>query len=354
MRGFLADRGASLAPRYSILHYEDLPSRRVLPRGTYIFSALDQLRPAGLELVADLHDQLLAAAPETRVLNHPRKTLLRLDLLVALHRAGLNRHRAVPAEGELSGLSFPVFVREEHGHTGTLSELLHSPKELADALAVNMARGHRLRDMLVVEFYETADSRGYYRKYAALVVGDRILPRGLAYGREWMLKAQGTEFSEAMLEEEREFVNGNPHEEQLRQIARLGGVGYGRIDYSVRDGRVETWEINLNPTIGAGAGNRSALRITPELRALREPTRKAWTEKFIAALAAVDAGGDGEPAIPVSPRVAPPASRRMVVGAYSQARAGLARSVLRPVLPAAKWLVRLVSPLLLRLTRRAR
>jgi len=33
----------------------------------------------------------------------------------------------------------------------------------------------------------------------------------------------------------------------LRRIFDIAGIDYGRIDYSLRDGAVETWEINTNP-----------------------------------------------------------------------------------------------------------
>jgi hypothetical protein len=46
-------------------------------------------------------------------------------------------------------------------------------------------------------------------------------------------------------------VEDNPHEAWLRRVCELGGVEYGRVDYGMLDGRLQLWEINTNPTIGA-------------------------------------------------------------------------------------------------------
>lgn len=350
IRDFLGSWGERLAPRFSILHYEDLAAARSLPSGAYILSSLDQLRPAGLDLVASIADQIIRQGSGVRLLNRPRRTLLRLELLTALHHEGLNPHRAVRGDGELWNLRYPVFVREEHGHNGTLTALLHTPRELAEGLGLTVARGYRLSDLLVVEFCDTADASGYYRKYAAFIIGSRVVARGLAYGRAWMLKARATEFSPAMLEEERQYVLGNPHEAQIRRIAGIAGVEYGRIDYAMKGGQVVTWEINLNPTIGRRPGGSSIM--PPELRELRASTREAWISGLVSAFEEIDPVGTGLPGIAITPW-----ERRLAPGALLRAhaaetRGGVIRGLLRPFKPAVMRLVRAVSPLLVRVTRR--
>ena len=67
-----------------------------------------------------------------------------------------------------------------------------------------------------------------------------------------MLKFQGSEFSPRMAREEHDYVLSNPHEADCASSSRLRSVDYGRIDYAMKDGRIQTWEINLNPTIGRG------------------------------------------------------------------------------------------------------
>src|SRR5688572_31899774 len=129
IRDFLEGRGAPMAGRVSILDYEEIARARSLPRGTYILSALDQLRPSGRDRLATVWEQLSSSG--VRVLNHPRDTLLRFDLLSTLHREGLNRHRAFRAAALPEDMSFPVFRREEHRHTGPLGGLLRTRREVS-------------------------------------------------------------------------------------------------------------------------------------------------------------------------------------------------------------------------------
>ena len=352
IRDFIGAWGERLASRVSIIHYEDFATARSLPSGAYILSALDQLQPSGRDLIASITDQLVRRGPGVRLLNHPRTTLLRYDLLSMLHREGLNPHRAVRADGELGNLRYPVFLREEHAHTGTLTPLLHTFRELSEELGLSVARGYRLKDLLVVEFCDTADASGYYRKYAAFIIGSRVIARGLAYARDWMLKARGSDFSPAMLEEERQFVLGNPHENEIRRIAGLGGVEYGRIDYALKDGRVVTWEINLNPTIGLGRGQRGSM--PPELRELRAPTREAWTSGIVRAFEEIDPGGAGLPDIPIAPPERATAATGLLRAPHASAPGGVMRKLLLPFKPAVMRLIRAISPFLVRRAHRPR
>jgi len=50
-----------------------------------------------------------------------------------------------------------------------------------------------------------------------------------------------------MLEEERAFLDGDEHVALLRRAAALGAISFGRIDFGLKDGRPEIWEINTNP-----------------------------------------------------------------------------------------------------------
>lgn len=144
----------------------------------------------------------------------------------------------------------------------------------------------RVRDpgrRATAEFCDTSDGDGYFREYAAFVVGSEIMPRSLSLGRSWALKHSGTEFSREMLAEENAFILANPHEAQLRRIFEMARAGYGRIDYAVKDGQVETWEINLNPTIGRGQGQSRGI-IPEELQPFREEARRHFSSRFEAAL----------------------------------------------------------------------
>lgn len=294
---YLTGHGASMADAMRVVHYESLAAQQTFERGTWVFSALDQLGPGMERLVRAVAEQL-AAEPGVRLFNDPRRTLLRHDLLATLADRGLNGFRVVRAGEPFEGLRYPVFVRAERSHGGNLSPLLHDPKEVGAWLGRAVLQGHEFADLLVAEFQDTASPDGYYRKYAAFIVGDRILPRSMAYGRSWMLKHEQTEFSEAVLLEERAYLHDDPHAEQLAEIVQLAGVDYGRIDYAVQDGRVQTWEINLHPTIGRGPRSTRAA-FPAELEPLRDANRAFFYQRFNEAWRPYAAPVEGDP-IPVS------------------------------------------------------
>ncbi|HEV8597853.1 MAG TPA: hypothetical protein VGQ69_00675 [Gemmatimonadales bacterium] len=317
IREYLDLWGAGLAGRMAIHLYEDLPAVRTTPAGTYVLSSLDGLAPAVRDLAGELRDALLQARAPVRVLNSPRETLLRYDLLAELHRLGLNRFRAVRAKDGADGLRFPVFVREENRHWASLTPLLKTPVELEAGLRSVLARGHRLRDLLVVEFCDTADREGVYRKYAAFVVGDAIIPRSLSQGTNWSLKHNRSNFSEAMVLEERAYLLENPHEQALRRICKVARVEYGRIDYALLDGGIQTWEINLNPIIGRGRRPSSG-KIPDALQPLRQEGKEHFYRRFQAAFEAIDLT-----------REAPPIPLRYRPETLRRARAALWRARVR-------------------------
>ncbi len=296
IRDYLDSRGKDLAGRIRILHYEDLPDRVRFERGTYILSALEYLSPPMLSLLTAVHGQL-ADMEGFRFLNHPGRTLGRFDLLRELERTGRNPFRAVRAGGDLTGLRYPVFLRGERSHDGAVSPLLGSPREVEAAIGRALIAGRRLADLLVIEFCDTADERGRYRKYGAFVIGDRIVSRRFDYGREWMLKRESSEFSVAMGLEELEYVRTDPHADALREICDLASVGYGCVDYAVKDGRIVVWEINVAPRIGPGRGDVPVPK-PPEYERVQERTRDIFHPRLRAAFEALD-GSSAGPAVTV-------------------------------------------------------
>jgi hypothetical protein len=286
IKDYLDVFGQSLRKDFRILHYEDLIQQKEFFTGTYVLSALDQLNPVISQLLFEIHDQL-KQIEGIRFLNHPRNTLQRFELLNKLNRVGKNDFRAFRANGDLTGLRFPAFIREESAHNGAISPLLNSERGIREGLGRALMQGHALKNLLIVEFCNTADETGFYRKYAAFVVGKRVFPRSLNYGHQWMLKHSATEFSLPMVQEELEYVSTNPHQQQLLEIFELAQVEYGRIDYAIKDGRVQTWEINLNPTIGRGLRRRSK-PLPPELDAVRDEVRRCFFGEFERAWREVD------------------------------------------------------------------
>ncbi|HYB53665.1 MAG TPA: hypothetical protein VEG84_07355 [Thermoanaerobaculia bacterium] len=286
LREYLSRWGHAVAKRFRLIPYEDLLQAGSFEPGAYVLSSLCSIPDHMRRSLERLHASLCREAG-FRFLNHPTKTLTRLPLLEELSRRGLNGFRAARATNGFGHLRFPVFLRSERTHDGALSPLLHSRSAVEASIGRALVRGRPLRDLLVVEFCDTSDTNGYFRKYSAYVVGDRVLPRSLEYGRPWVLKHEHCEFSQAQLAEERAYVLANPHEKQLSRIFAIAGVEYGRIDYAVKDGQVQTWEINLHPTIGRGRVATKS-HVPPALEPFREESKAFFYRAFQSAWETID------------------------------------------------------------------
>ena len=357
IREYLELWGLDLAARFQVVPVESLPTRTCVAPGTYVLSALDQLSPAMSAFVGALHDEL-AGRTDVRFLNHPTRTLRRPQLLHELYRTGRNDFRAVPITADIASLRYPVFVRDWRSHGGPLSPLLRRPSDVESAIGRALVRGQAAENLIVVEFCNTADSDGYFRKYAAFVVGEHVIPRSLSYSREWMLKFGGSEFSQSMVEEELDYLVANPHQAALREIFALAGVGYGRIDYAVACGRLQTWEINLNPTIGRGR-RPSTGKVPAELQALRNQAKEHFYRRFREAWESVDLGVAEAPAIEV--RIPEPIHGDALAEVRARANSGhrvdagwlaTLRRALSPARPLVAPVVSLALPLIGRAARR--
>ncbi len=351
IREYLELWGKDVASRFEVVHSETLPARRAFQRGTYVLAALDQYSSGMAALIASIHRQL-SDRDGFRFLNHPSNTLQRFDLLDTLHRMGRNDFRAVRVTDDWRALRFPVFVRDSGTHDGALSPLLRSAVEVERAIGRALVQGRQLDRLMVVEFCDTADTTGAYRKYSAFIIGRQVIPRYLSVSREWMLKFQGSEFTRRMAEEERDYVLTNPHETELRDIFALARVDYGRIDYAMKDGRLQTWEINLNPTIGRGL-RASSGKIPPELEAIRKPTKEYFYRRFREAWEEVDLPSREGDSIEVAidPEVARAA---MAPDTPTDGWLSTLRRILRPVKPVVGPISALLLPLITRAAIRRR
>jgi hypothetical protein len=223
---FVQGWGKALAGRVTVGLYDGLLAGGALPPGgVVIFSDLDRLTLAERSALAPIHARL------SRALNDPTRSLLRFQMLRAVHERGINRFN-VHRTGEVPA-RFPVFLRPDAG-------FLNDPPKLLHAVA-SIPAGH-----IAVEFCDTADADGVYRKYGAYVVGERIVPRHLFFSRDWLVKSPDLLGAE-QLAEERAYVETNPHADQLLQICRLARISWGRVDYALLNGKVQVWEINTNP-----------------------------------------------------------------------------------------------------------
>lgn len=248
MDAYRGSWGPAPGNRLQVLRYDTLREMKLLKPGSYIFSDLERLSPPELKLAQDVWETLSNAGPRLRLLNNPSRVLCRYDLLSKLFEEGKNRFRAVRATEPLHSLRFPVFVREENDHNGNLTPLIYNRGDLAWPLRSLRMRGHRLSDLLVVEFCDTSDPAGIFRKYSAFRIGGEILPRHVLFSRNWNLKRPDLVDPPLAKEQER-YLNENPHRSWLGEIFDLAGIEYGRIDYSMMGNDPQTWEINTNPMV---------------------------------------------------------------------------------------------------------
>jgi hypothetical protein len=289
---YLRTRGTSLRGLLHPTTYEQLFGAPRVPTGTWVFAALDTLTPAERALTSSLHRQLNAQG--VRTLNDPARSLLRSALLERLHDAGLNSFRAVRAADYRGGLRFPVFLRTDRGHDGNLSPLLFSEREVHRALRSARLRMQHLDDLLIVEFLDLADG-GVLHKYSAFRVGDRILGRHFQTSTgDWMIKSETGNRTPIAAAEECAYISENPHAARLMPLFELAGIEYGRMDYALHRGRIETFEINTAPTLGRGGHREERSTTVDPYRAAVEPTLVAFHGRMCDAFRAVATTGDSE------------------------------------------------------------
>lgn len=287
IRDYLQARGLPIVDRMRVVEYERLGAITRLPLGGTVFAALDQTTAAATAAAALIHNQLSAAVPSVPVLNDPRRVLRRFDLLTRLYETGCNRFSVIRALDDPSALRFPVFIRPEHRHDGSLTPLLHNRRALDRALAELVFRGIGLTGLLIVEFCDTSDGDGLFRKYSAMRIGDIILPRHLHVSRDWVTKSENALREASLVKEELAYVEDHPHERWLWHVFNMAQIGYGRIDYGIYRGEPQAWEINMNPTLGRNAA-RAARPDRDRDRHLREPGRAMAHRRMLEAFRRID------------------------------------------------------------------
>jgi hypothetical protein len=344
---YLEGRGQALRDAFDIRDYESLEPRMRLGGGAHIISAVDQLTPAQRVAVTALHDQLRAARRSIRFINAPGQVQLRYELTTTLWREGINTFRSYRAAEADRVTRFPVFLREESRHTGNKSDLLHDAASLRRAILALRLRGYRLKDLLIVEFCDTKDAKGAYRKYSAFRVGDAIVPAHMMAGGDWMMKALRSSPDEELAREEIAYIERNPHETLLRRVFDLAHIQFGRIDYGVLNGVPQVWEINTNPTMGRNPG-KARKPVAPAVQTLKDRARDVYHARLNPAFAALAQEGDAtsrEIEVTIEPAVIAQAQAELAVIArrrrlhtlardiYEHPRAATLRSMLRLVAP---------------------
>jgi len=247
LRRHLRSFGAGLRGMIRLVSYEQLFRSWRLPRGVYIFSDIERLWPDEAEQAAKFC-QVMQERGGFHILNHPTRSMRRYDLLRTLFVRGSNRFNVYRLTEHRQPEKYPVYVRGENDHNGSVTELLNNANELAVAVAQLEKAGRSRENLLITEFCDVVDRAGLYHKYSAFCVAGTIIPRHLCFAKKWVVK-QPAVGELQLLEEERRYLTTNPHEAELQEIFRLARIDYGRMDYAVFDGVIQVWEINTNPMI---------------------------------------------------------------------------------------------------------
>ena len=291
---YRASWGRALARCIQPISYERLMKTGTLQAGTYIFSDIERLAPETARLAATVWEDLSHAGQAVRLLNHPTRSMRRYELLRTLYERGPNRFNIYRLTEARRPERFPVFLRSENDHRGNLTPVLQTVEELEGAIAEMFRLGQSRENKLIVEFCNTADANGGFRKYSAFIVGDRIIPRHLFFSQNWMIKTPGSP-NEEMVAEELHYLQTNPHRQQLREIFQLARIEYGRIDYGMLNGVPQIWEINTNPWIMSYEDGGGPARM---------PAHEHFSRQFMQAIKAIDYGANPDLRIRVSVKAA--------------------------------------------------
>lgn len=246
-RDYLDDWAGENRDMMEIRLYEDFLRWPDNGLGTYIFSDLERLTDEQIMLVSDFANKLEKDYPGVRILNHPERALRRLGLLNALHAAGINHFRAYPVTAMPPDARYPLFLRLEREHRGAASPPVNNAGERLTAALRLASVGVRMAEVLAVEYCETRSADGLYRKYSAFRFGERIIPAHIIFSEHWVAKDGATNTEQLI--EENTYLETHPHAQWLEQVFKLAQIEYGRIDYSMLDGKPQIWEINTNPTL---------------------------------------------------------------------------------------------------------
>ena len=106
---------------------------RVLPASSYVFADLDRLDMEATERIALLRRVLQDAGPRVRLFNDPIRFMRRFEPLRHLYAWGLNDFNVYRLADIREVQRFPVFLRAEDGHAGSLTPLLRYSEQLERA-----------------------------------------------------------------------------------------------------------------------------------------------------------------------------------------------------------------------------
>jgi hypothetical protein len=250
IREFLRAWASDLQKHFRILPYQCLARQSDFPAGSYVFSDLERLNVYYRKFASEAADWL-AHQRGTQVLNRPKRYLDRIDFLKEMAKSGRCDYRFLCGDQihHFEKLRLPIFLRYAHEHQN-LTGLLRSREDARTAIKKAWAQAPLLwrGKLMAVEFRDTSDGTGIFRKYSAMRVGESLIPRHVLFSTNWIVKKPDLIDADRVAEEEH-FLDRFPERDQIMHLFKMAHVDYGRIDYAMINGCIVPWEINTNPMI---------------------------------------------------------------------------------------------------------
>jgi len=279
---YLESWAGDLRDRIRIVDYPELATGHPLSHGTIVFCDHEAFSPPEKAFAIESWEKLSRTGC-FRLVNDPSRALSRTELMIELADLGLNDFRVHRVSGiDSTRVHFPAFVRVRDDHKGNLTDLVHDRNSLDREIA-GLEKQHDPARLIVIEYCETRLPGDVYRKYSIFRVGDRYVPHHLVFSRRWNLKMHDI-IDDARAEEERIFLESNPHASWVRDVFEISRIEFGRLEYAISGERPQAWEINTNPMI------MLAPRSYP--RTLM-PMRQAFAVEIGKALEEIDSPDDG-------------------------------------------------------------
>lgn len=227
--------------------YEWFHRIRSISPGLYIFSDIDRLCTEQRQQALQLCQIISEHFGNNLIWNDPSSVLDRFRLLSLLWNKGINRFRVYTIAKNEYPIQYPVFIRRTHDHSGPLTDLIMNKESFDNQLNNLLIDGEDPDQLIEEEFCDTRSNDQFFRKYSAFRIGDYIIPGHIIFSTNWVAKDGPP--PESLLEEEKAYIERNPHRDALMNIFRLANIEYGRIDYGLSDGKIQVWEINTNPVL---------------------------------------------------------------------------------------------------------
>jgi hypothetical protein len=241
------------------VEYADLT--KPLPPHDKVINAIGNADSRGAALDAALKVLEKTTAP---VINHPSRIMNTGRARIAERLSGipgvatpatLSLPRETLEEKGVDGLgfNFPLLLRSPGFHTGRYFVRVDTERDFAASLASLPGS-----EIFVIQFMDTSDCEGKYRKYRVMTIGGELYPLHAAVSRDWkvhyftadMIENPEHRAEDAAFLDNMPSVMGRRAMDALHRINETLGLDYGGIDFGTNaDGDVVLFEANATMVV---------------------------------------------------------------------------------------------------------